>query len=153
MFLHIFFSGFSRKMCLFVWVDVLWPSQPNWVMLSAVSLPNHTFTGQAWSSKRLTSIVHILLPETNNCPSWSNGRERIISWSPVGHPSNWVSEASRKLCCYYTQFLRKIQIMDNSFLQENACYKYFFFFRKMYNMDTLTPLKNNSRNTYIFRKI
>ena len=26
-------------------------------------------TGQAWSSKRLTSIVHILSPETDNCPS------------------------------------------------------------------------------------
>ena len=28
-------------------VEVLWDSQPNGVMLSAVSLPNHTFTGQA----------------------------------------------------------------------------------------------------------
>ena len=34
-------------MGLFVCVEVLWPSQPNWVMSSAVSLPNHTFTGQA----------------------------------------------------------------------------------------------------------
>ena len=25
---------------------------------------NHKFTGQAWSSKRITSIVHILLPES-----------------------------------------------------------------------------------------
>ena len=32
---------------LFVCVEVLWPSQPIGVMLSAVSLPNHTFTGQA----------------------------------------------------------------------------------------------------------
>ena len=55
-------------MCLFH-VEVLWPSQPNGVMLSAVSLPNHTFTGQAYSSKRLTSIVHILSPETDNCPT------------------------------------------------------------------------------------
>ena len=31
---------------LFVCVEVLWPSQPNRVMSSAVSLPNHTFTGQ-----------------------------------------------------------------------------------------------------------
>ena len=31
----------------FVRVDVLRPSQPNGVMSSAVSLPNHTFTGQA----------------------------------------------------------------------------------------------------------
>ena len=53
----------------FVCVEVLRPSQPNGVMSSAVSLPNHTFTGQALSSKRLTSIVHILSPETDNCPS------------------------------------------------------------------------------------
>ena len=31
----------------FVCVEVLRPSQPNEVMSSAVSLPNHTFTGQA----------------------------------------------------------------------------------------------------------
>ena len=44
-------------------------NQPNGVMLSADSLPYHTFTEQALSSKWLTSIVHILLPESNNCPS------------------------------------------------------------------------------------
>ena len=32
---------------LFVCVEVLRPSQPNRVMSSVVSLPNHTFTGQA----------------------------------------------------------------------------------------------------------
>ena len=32
---------------LFVWVDVLQPSQPNGVMLNVVNLPNHTFIGQA----------------------------------------------------------------------------------------------------------
>ena len=35
--------------------------------------------------KRLTSIVHILSPETDNSPSWISGRERMtvenISWS------------------------------------------------------------------------
>ena len=31
----------------FVCVEVLRPSQPNGVMSSVVSLPNHTFTGQA----------------------------------------------------------------------------------------------------------
>ena len=31
----------------FVCVEVLRPSQPNGVIASAVSLPNHTFTGQA----------------------------------------------------------------------------------------------------------
>ena len=35
-------------------------------MSSVVSLPNHKCTGQAKSSKRLTSIVHILSPETDN---------------------------------------------------------------------------------------
>ena len=46
-------------------------------MSSAVNLPNHTFTGQAKSSKQLTSIVHILLPEADNCLSWINQRERM----------------------------------------------------------------------------
>ena len=32
---------------VFVCVEVLRPSQPNGIMSSAVSLPNHTFTGQA----------------------------------------------------------------------------------------------------------
>ena len=32
---------------LFVCAEVLRPGQPNGVMSSAVSLPNHTFTGQA----------------------------------------------------------------------------------------------------------
>ena len=36
-----------RGASLFVCVEVLRPSQPNGVMSSAVSLPNHTFTGQA----------------------------------------------------------------------------------------------------------
>ena len=35
------------SVCLFVCVEVLWPSQPDGVMSSAVSLPNHMFTGQA----------------------------------------------------------------------------------------------------------
>ena len=51
-------SGGGGELFDFVCVEVLRPSQPNGVMSSAVSLPNHTFTGQAWSSKRLTSIVH-----------------------------------------------------------------------------------------------
>ena len=33
--------------CMFVCVEVLWPSQPNGVMSSSVSLPSHMFTGQA----------------------------------------------------------------------------------------------------------
>ena len=71
---------FNQANCFkrnFVCVEVLRPSQPNGVMSSAVSLPNHTFTGLAKFSKRLTSIVHILSPETDNCPSWISGRERM----------------------------------------------------------------------------
>ena len=37
----------NESRLLFVCVEVLRPSQPNGVMSSAVSLPNHTFTGQA----------------------------------------------------------------------------------------------------------
>ena len=37
----------AGKGSLFVCVEVLRPRQPNGVMSSAVSLPNHTFTGQA----------------------------------------------------------------------------------------------------------
>ena len=37
----------KQGMVLFVCAEVLWPSQPNGVMSSVVSLPNHTFTGQA----------------------------------------------------------------------------------------------------------
>ena len=36
-----------RPFGLFVCVEVIRPSQPNGGMSSAVSLPNHTFTGQA----------------------------------------------------------------------------------------------------------
>ena len=42
-----FFFFFFCCCCLFVCVEVLRLSQPNGVMSSAVSLPNHTFTGQA----------------------------------------------------------------------------------------------------------
>ena len=67
--LRMSYSDTFCPLLVFVCVEVLWPSQPNGVMSSAVSLPNHTFTGQALSSKRLTSIVHILSPKTDNCPS------------------------------------------------------------------------------------
>ena len=41
------FENFCKLFALFVCVEVLRPSQPNGVMSSVVSLPNHTFTGQA----------------------------------------------------------------------------------------------------------
>ena len=43
----ISFSVLKVMVTLFVCVEVLRPSQPNGVMSSAVSLPNHMFTGQA----------------------------------------------------------------------------------------------------------
>ena len=109
----------EKKKRALVCGEVLRPSQPNGVMSSAVSLPNHTFTGQTKSSKQFTSIVHILSPETDNCPSWISGRERMtvenISWSiftkeccrprrglnpqPPGlqsdGASNWATEAGK----------------------------------------------------------
>ena len=45
--LHTVVEVFNCIVFLFVCVEVLRPSQPNGVMSSAVSLPNHTFTGQA----------------------------------------------------------------------------------------------------------
>ena len=57
--LDIICQWLCKKMCLmkgvkprlgsneFVCVEVLRPSQPNGVISSVVSLPNHTFTGQA----------------------------------------------------------------------------------------------------------
>ena len=47
--MDLYDSAFRRVMpiCLFVCVEVLRPGQPNVIMSSAVSLPNHTFTGQA----------------------------------------------------------------------------------------------------------
>ena len=47
LFLIVFIKGYVVGTPLFVCVEVLRPSQPNGVMSSAVSLPNHTFTRQA----------------------------------------------------------------------------------------------------------
>ena len=92
-------SSWIRRERMFVCVEVLQPNHPNGVMSSVVSLSNHTFTGQARSSKRVTSIVHILSPETANCPSWISGRERMtieifhdqISTKNVANPAgDWT---------------------------------------------------------------
>ena len=44
---YTFFSSIAKFIIVFVCVEVLRPSQPNGVMSSMVSLPNHTFTVQA----------------------------------------------------------------------------------------------------------
>ena len=62
-------------------VDPVGSGQPRPVYLPTLV----TVTGQAKSCKQLTSIVHILLPVTDNFPSWISGGERMtienISWS------------------------------------------------------------------------
>ena len=45
--LEVKFSIYLNRRVFFVCVEVLRPIQPNGVMSSAGSLPNHTFTGQA----------------------------------------------------------------------------------------------------------
>ena len=45
--LPFLWGRFPVLLCLFVCVEVLQPSQPNGVKSSTISLPNHTFTGQA----------------------------------------------------------------------------------------------------------
>ena len=40
-------SGHAHHIYFFVCVEVLRPNQPNGVMSSVVSFPNHMFTGQA----------------------------------------------------------------------------------------------------------
>ena len=44
---HARYDGCCSIVVLFICVVVLRPSQPNGVMSSVVSLPNHIFTGQA----------------------------------------------------------------------------------------------------------
>ena len=39
--LYSLFAVYQNNLSVFVCVEVIWPSQPNGVMLSAVSLPNH----------------------------------------------------------------------------------------------------------------
>ena len=45
--MHLYKHIKHKFMFVCVCVEVLRPSQPNGVMSSTVSLPNHTFTGQA----------------------------------------------------------------------------------------------------------
>ena len=48
---------------LFVCVEVLPPSQPNGVVSSAVNLPNHTFTGQAFEIFSAVILSLLLIQE------------------------------------------------------------------------------------------
>ena len=63
-----FFPSFQpASVCLFV-LRLYGPVNPM-DHVDMVSLPNHTFTGQAWFSKLLTSIVHILSPAPASMPN------------------------------------------------------------------------------------
>ena len=71
---------YSAESDIFVCVKVLWPSQPSGIMSSASVYLTTLLLGRL-----LTSIVHILYPETDNCLSWISRRDRMtvenISWS------------------------------------------------------------------------
>ena len=87
---------------LFVCVEVLRFSQPNGVMSSAVSLPNHTFTGQSVNQYCAHSFARNWQLPFSNQRKGENDRKKYfminllepaISWSPVGRASNWATEA------------------------------------------------------------
>ena len=67
---------------LFVCVEVLRPSQPNGVMSSAVSLPNHTFTGQTGQGENDRRKYLMINLHERILPT-SAGVEPVTSWSPV----------------------------------------------------------------------
>ena len=103
----------------YICVEVLWPSQPNGVMSSTVSLPKHTFTRQglvlwavnqycAYSFARNWQLPFLdqLMGENDHRKNlmikspWKNvadpvGIKPTTSWSPVEHASNWATEAGK----------------------------------------------------------
>ena len=62
---------------LFVYVEVLLPSQPIWVMLSALVYLTTLFQGMISPLSGKPVLVRILSPETDNIPSWISGREKM----------------------------------------------------------------------------
>ena len=90
------------------------------------------------------SIMHILSPETDNCPSWISGRERMtvenISWSctkeccrpqrglnprPPGLQSDgasyWTTEAGLSHCCCPKSCTTKCQTTDSKTARPWPC--------------------------------
>ena len=66
--------------CLFV-LRFHGPVNPMGSCRAQSSLPNHTFTGQAKSTKQLTNIVYILSPETDNFLNqrrWENNSRKYF---------------------------------------------------------------------------
>ena len=70
----------------------------DWVMSSTANLSNHPFTGQASSSKQLTSIVHILFARNWKLPflnQWKGQNDRrkyfVINLHEKMLPAWWGS--------------------------------------------------------------
>ena len=63
--------GLYGFVCLFV-LKFYGPVNPMWSCRARSVYLTTRLLG-----RRLTSIVHILSPETDNCPSWISGRERM----------------------------------------------------------------------------
>ena len=90
------FNTFKKHMlwifvCLFVYVEVLWPSQPNGVMSSAISLHNHTFTARNWQLPFLNQQKgendhrkYFMINLYERMLLTSAGVQPATSWSPVG---------------------------------------------------------------------
>ena len=70
---------------LFVYVEVLQPSQPNGVMSTGSVYLSTLLLGRLSPPSGKPVLCNIFLPENDNCPSWISGRERMtvenISWS------------------------------------------------------------------------
>ena len=75
---------FDLQITLILCVEVLWPVNPNG-SYQAWSVYLTTLLLAGLVLRQLTSIVHILSPETDNCISWISRRERMTvensSWS------------------------------------------------------------------------
>ena len=75
--------------CFGVW----WLRQFYYSHVQPVSLPNHTFMGRLSPVSGYPVLMYIISPETDNCPSWDSGRERLTA------ENIWWS-FSTKECCW-----------------------------------------------------
>ena len=77
---------------LFVCVEVLWPIQPNGVMSSMVSLPNHTFNGHQQNGETNRRKYFMIKSSRKNVTDPVEV-ETAASWSSVGCTAKWATEA------------------------------------------------------------
>ena len=89
-----------RRKVLFVCFGVLRPSQHYLSYFWAGQFTYPHFLGRL-IHKWLTSTVHILSPETDNCPSWISGRERMTPQKNVApavfKPATWNWQKKNKI--------------------------------------------------------